>query len=127
MSERERDDADLTDLLARKLPQYAAPLALKRALAEKWEPAPAPKKFRLRRVFIAPALVAAMLLLVGPFAYDRAVLAPARAHERLVTEAVNDHVRVMQQPLGVASGGQHEVKPWFTGRLDFAPDRKSVV
>ena len=41
----------------------------------------------------------------------------------MVAEAVNDHVRVLQRdrPLDVESGGIHEVKPWFAGRLDFAP------
>jgi len=41
----------------------------------------------------------------------------------MVTEAVNDHLRVLftQNPLDIASGGIHQVKPWFEGRLDFAP------
>ncbi len=41
----------------------------------------------------------------------------------MVAEAVNDHLRLLasQHPLEVESGGIHQVKPWFTGRLDFAP------
>ena len=41
----------------------------------------------------------------------------------MVREAVNDHLRVVsaQNPLDVRSGGIHQVKPWFEGRLDFAP------
>jgi anti-sigma factor RsiW len=41
----------------------------------------------------------------------------------LVTEAVNDHLRVLysDHPIEVESGGIHRVKPWFEGRLDFAP------
>lgn len=41
----------------------------------------------------------------------------------MVREAVNDHLRVVgrPQPLDVESGNMHQVKPWFTGRLDFAP------
>ena len=37
--------------------------------------------------------------------------------------AVNDHLRVLasQHPLDIESGGIHQVKPWFEGRLDFAP------
>jgi anti-sigma factor RsiW len=36
---------------------------------------------------------------------------------------VNDHLRVLdgRRPLDVESGGLHQVKPWFQGRLDFAP------
>ena len=41
----------------------------------------------------------------------------------MVTEAVNDHLRLLasQHPLDIESGGMHQVKPWFEGRLDFAP------
>jgi anti-sigma factor RsiW len=41
----------------------------------------------------------------------------------LVDEAVNDHLRVLysDHPIEVQSGGIHRVKPWFQGRLDFAP------
>ena len=41
----------------------------------------------------------------------------------MVGEAVNDYLRLLssQQPLEIASGGIHQVKPWFEGKLDFAP------
>jgi anti-sigma factor RsiW len=41
----------------------------------------------------------------------------------MVTEAVNDHLRVVSSshPVEIESGGIHQVKPWFTGRLEFAP------
>ena len=41
----------------------------------------------------------------------------------MVSEAVNDYLRLLssQHPLEIASGGIHQVKPWFEGRLDFAP------
>jgi anti-sigma factor RsiW len=41
----------------------------------------------------------------------------------MLVEAVNDHLRVLysQRPLEVESGGIHQVKPWFEGKLDFAP------
>src|SRR3989449_1864523 len=46
-----------------------------------------------------------------------------RSAQALVAEAVNDHLRVLlsEHPLEVESGGIHQVKPWFAGRLDFAP------
>jgi anti-sigma factor RsiW len=45
------------------------------------------------------------------------------AESTLITEAVNDHLRVIQSshPVEIESGGIHQVKPWFTGKLDFAP------
>ncbi|HUK65830.1 MAG TPA: hypothetical protein VLV17_03325 [Anaeromyxobacteraceae bacterium] len=41
----------------------------------------------------------------------------------LTGEAVNDHLRVLvsEHPLEIESGINHQVKPWFEGRLDFAP------
>jgi anti-sigma factor RsiW len=41
----------------------------------------------------------------------------------MVSEAVNDHLRVISSshPVEIESGGIHQVKPWFTGRLEFAP------
>jgi anti-sigma factor RsiW len=42
----------------------------------------------------------------------------------LVAEAVNDHLRLLasQHPLDIENGDYHRVKPWFAGRLDFAPE-----
>jgi len=47
----------------------------------------------------------------------------ANATSVMVDEAVNDHLRVLSslRPLEIESGGLHQVKPWFEGRLDFAP------
>jgi anti-sigma factor RsiW len=41
----------------------------------------------------------------------------------VVDEAVGDHLRIVaeQRPLAVESNDIHNVKPWFTGRLDFVP------
>jgi anti-sigma factor RsiW len=41
----------------------------------------------------------------------------------MVTEAVTNHLRLLssQHPLDIESGNMHEVKPWYEGRLDFAP------
>jgi anti-sigma factor RsiW len=54
---------------------------------------------------------------------ERATSRIASERAGLVSEAVNDHLRVLssQHPLDVESGGIHQVKPWFERRLDFAP------
>jgi anti-sigma factor RsiW len=52
-----------------------------------------------------------------------AVLVQRHADNRqLEIETVNDHLRLLGgAPLARVTGGLHEVKPWFGGKLDFAP------
>jgi len=114
----------LTELLEQRLPQHAAPLALKRQLAAQWPGGMASSKpswwQRWGRPMVPALAVALVLLAVMPLYYQRRVDPPAA---RLVTEAVNDHLRILssQHPLDIESGDFHQVKPWFEGRLDFAP------
>src|SRR5437773_2588231 len=117
----------LSELLERRLPQHPAPLALKRRLAAQWPApgaAPAPWWPRWRRA-VAPALAAALVLAVAAPWLTGRLPASGRGDgaQALVAEAVNDHLRVLlsEHPLEVESGGIHQVKPWFAGRLDFAP------
>jgi anti-sigma factor RsiW len=117
-------EAALTAALGR-LPQHPASSALKERLRAAWPETRSrrPWSRRLRVVATALAVAAAAVVLV-PLAWDLVAVRPDReSAERLVAEAVNDHVRMLirQQPLEVRSGGIHQVRPWFTGRLDFAP------
>jgi anti-sigma factor RsiW len=116
-AERERA---LTDLLEAKLPRRAAPLSLLRRLAEQW-PEPAPEPRRLWGFWGAGLAAAAACALV---AVGTAQVVRGRdAAQRLDGEAVNDHLRVLEgAPLSKVAGGLHEVKPWFEGKLDFAPE-----
>ena len=43
--------------------------------------------------------------------------------DALTHEAINDHLRITfsEHPIEIASGGIHQVKPWFAGKVDFAP------
>ena len=119
----ERAEALLTEALEQRLPPHAAPLALKRRLAAGWPtPAVATPGSRRRwpRYLVPAAAMAALLLVALPLVSRRA---DERDAGRMVAEAVNDHLRILasQHPLDVESGGIHQVKPWFEGRLDFAP------
>src|SRR4029077_11324120 len=55
--------------------------------------------------------------------YQQAGRSPSDGSAGMVTEAVTDHLRLLasQHPLDVESGDMHHVKPWYEGRLDFAP------
>jgi len=123
---RARDAEETLDgLLAERLPRHAAPAALKRRLARLADPAPAwgpPERGRWTR-FVAPALAAGLAVASGALLLERHAGRESAALERLTDEAVNDHLRVLasQHPLEIESGGSHQVKPWFEGRLDFAP------
>jgi anti-sigma factor RsiW len=122
----------VTALLETRLPQYPASLALKRRLAAAWPeptPSPSPRATRPARWTrwgrsALPALAVGLLLLfMLPLDYGR-VTQPRGRVDALVTEVVNDHLRVLSSPhpLDIESGGIHQVKPWFEGKLDFAPE-----
>jgi anti-sigma factor RsiW len=114
----------LNEALEHRLPQHAAPIALKRRLLAEWptETSRAPSWLGRWRRSVVPALaVAAGLLVALPVYYQWE--AGSRGGSQMVSEAVTDHLRMLasQHPLGIESGGMHQVKPWFQGRLDFAP------
>jgi anti-sigma factor RsiW len=119
-------EAILDELLAH-LPRPAAPAGLRQRLAAATTtrasfPAPPPpaRRWVLRN---AAALAASLALVVVGVLALRQAGSGTDAEARLVGELVTDHLRVLasQHPLDVESGGTHLVKPWFEGRLDFAP------
>ena len=129
-------EAALSDALANRLPRHAASPALREKLAARLaaqQPVPSPRP-RAERIAarrwsrlvapVASALAAAALVLVGVRVTQPSfLLRPAATASDLVDEGVNDHLRVVTSahPIEIESGGIHQVKPWFTGRLDFAP------
>lgn len=116
---RLRDREGALDAALAKRTEHALPGGLReRLVAQGVRGAPRrPKRGWARRAAIfGPSLVAAMLalwLVRGQFT----------PNQELISEAVNDHLRVLyaEHPIEIESGGIHQVKPWFTGRLDFAP------
>jgi anti-sigma factor RsiW len=69
--------------------------------------------------FGAGALVAASLLL----------LVASPPDEGIESSVIDSHIRALQPGhlLDVPSSNQHTVKPWFDGRLDFAPTVKDLA
>jgi anti-sigma factor RsiW len=119
----ERAERALDELLDRQLPRYAAPTSLKRQLGSLMgRPAPAQRApVRWTRV-VAPAMAAGVALFAAGVLLQRGS-SPRSELANLTSEAVNDHLRVLasQRPVEIESGGMHQVKPWFEGKLDFAP------
>jgi anti-sigma factor RsiW len=112
-------DAELSRLLEERLPRRKAPASLRRSLEARWDPPKPRRAMRMARWFAAMGAGAALAVLVLFLFRPR----PPPSEDPMLTEAVNDHLRVLysDHPIEVQSGGIHQVKPWFSGRLDFAP------
>lgn len=129
---REEEEAEgaLDEALRQRLPGPPAPAALRRRLevlagglpSRAVDDVRARRARSLRRWAPAAAVAALALLSVG-VVWERQARIAAGALERLGDEAVTDHLRALasEHPFDVESTERHEVKPWFEGRLDFAP------
>jgi anti-sigma factor RsiW len=114
--------ADLSRLSARlraELPRHAAPAALRASLEAQLGVAPTVVPFRPRaRPWRALGLVAGGALAM---AASITLWVPPRADP--MGEMVASHIRALQPGhlTDVVSTDQHTVKPWFDGRIDYAP------
>ena len=110
------NDDELSDFLRERLPRRTAPASLRarieRRRGRRWRPT------NLLVAIAAVAFVSIVLVLAR-----RTPLGRESSGSPLVAEAVNDHLRLLyaERPLEIESGGIHQVKPWFAGRVDFAP------
>ncbi len=117
----------LSGRLRAEVPRATAPAGLRESLLARIEPqppnvvpfVPAAARGRTRSLvsFGAGAALAACLALV---------LLPRDG--TVMDELVTSHVRAMQPGhlMDVLSTDQHTVKPWFNGRVDFAPPVKDL-
>lgn len=110
-------------MLHRDAPYYRAPESLRRALRIGLDTAPArrPRQrwWREGASFLAGAALAgalAMLLLVP-------------ATPSMLDQVVAGHIRALEPGHleDIVSSNEHNVKPWFDGRLDFAPPVKDLA
>jgi anti-sigma factor RsiW len=111
-------------LLRADAPYHRAPESLRRAIvAGLGEKAPqrarSPAWWRDGASFAIGAAMAAAIALL--------VIAPAQ--QDLIDQVVAGHVRALQPGHleDVVSTDQHTVKPWFDGKLDFAPPVKDLA
>lgn len=103
---------ELRARIAAEAPRFAAPAKLRAALRPRAERRP----MWWLAVALPAALAAMLAALIVPW--------PGRgAPPDLVDEAIADHVRSLMADhlTDVASTDKHTVKPWFEGKLDFAP------
>jgi anti-sigma factor (TIGR02949 family) len=108
---------------------HPAPAALRRRVLAKLktQTRPAPKRsfwsrLQLAQAFSSIAIICLASLLI--ISHKR-----PSAHDQLTGELVSSHIRSLManHALDVISTDQHTVKPWFNGRVDFAPPVKDLA
>jgi len=108
---------------------HPAPAALRRSvLAElKMQTQPVPARWFWSWLKLAPALSGAAILCLT--ALLTVTLNRPSPHDQLAQELVSSHIRSLMasHALDVISTDQHTVKPWFNGRVDFAPPVKDLA
>jgi anti-sigma factor RsiW len=109
-------------LVARDATYYRAPEQLReRVRASLAQAAREERRISSRRGFVFAAAFAT----VAAVSWNVALLVHSPAADRLPGEIVDAHLRSLAAPgrlYDVASSDRHEVKPWFAGKLPFAPD-----
>jgi len=116
---RQLADRESLGRLVRRAPYYAAPARLQAHLSSSHPSS----EWTVRPLVAWAAAVLLIASLAGSVVFIRSS-APARAPIDSMAEAVVDsHVRALmgEHLFDVRSTDQHTVKPWFLGKLDFAP------
>jgi len=114
--------------VARPEVYYAAPAALRERLSQAIGAEAGETQTPRSATIVAPwwkrpmalsGLAAGLILIIGLLV----MFLPARAPQGQIAELVDSHVRSLEANhlLDVESTDQHTVKPWFDGKLEFAP------
>lgn len=108
-------------------PRYAAPQELRSRIMQsiRRQPIEIPR----RRAVTSWAIAATVLLAISAGWNAMQLESRNNAGGEVVQEIVSSHVRSLigDHLVDVPSTDQHNVKPWFNGRLDYAPDVKDFA
>lgn len=109
--------------------RHEAPTALRQSLERRLAPAAAHGPSMRRRRGWGLGREALSFGLGAALAASLALVLLPRSNDSLVASVVDDHVRSLEPGhlTDVLSTDQHTVKPWFDGRLDFAPPVKNFA
>ena len=112
---------ELRQALTTAAPSYGAPAHLRRSIraALRREASTEEKNVSFWPLFAASAAFAVLILGLVFFTTNR-----GPRESTLADEVIGNHVRSLLAThlVDVASSDQHTVKPWFDGKIDFAPD-----
>ena len=113
----------LSETLTASAPAYRAPAALRKNVRAALRHEAKPASLNLWWPF---AIGAACALLLLVFATSQITRAPRNA---IADEVVANHIRSLLAThlVDVASSNQHTVKPWFDGKVDFAPEVRDLA
>jgi anti-sigma factor RsiW len=113
----------LSDALIRSAPAYRAPAGLRKNVRAALRREAKPAGLGLWMPFAIGAACVALLLV---FAISQTTRA---SRNTIADELVANHIRSLLAAhlVDIASSNQHTVKPWFDGKVDFAPEVRDLA
>lgn len=98
--------------------RHSAPDALRQRIADLPELSPPPSRSRILPGWLAPGVVGALAASLA-----MVLVVPSSEQAGLDEQIISSHVRSLQPGhlTDVQTTNQHIVKPWFNGKVDFAP------
>ena len=116
----------LHDSVRTHIPYYAVPADVEQKIRASLRPESSDRLLEWRGWTLAATALATVVLALALFQTMRR--APAAA-DVLAQEVVSSHIRsLMANHLtDVVSSDRHTVKPWFNGKIDFAPDVRDLA
>ena len=110
----------------RRAPYYAAPASLRRKLASEAAPSRTRSWYQLWPALVPACLILALAIWLAPAIWR---MAPGPPSAAIAKEVASAHVRSLlaDHLMDGPSSDRHTVKPWFTGKLDFAPEVQDLA